>query len=416
MENIERKYDLVKSALVVGVDIAKSEHVAAFWVKEKGVVGKVKFKNDLGGFQRLVREIDRVCALMGIEKVVLGLEPTAHYWQALAYWWEDHRGTVVLVNPMNTKRAKELDDNSPLKTDLKDAGVIAWLISEGKFLECRLPRGKYAVLRDLVRQRARCGSLEVRLVNQLRQTVDRIFPELDEVFANFMSVSCRKFLLKYADPEIVTKLSSRRLSQELRRWSGGRYGLERAQQLIELATKSIGIREGKTAVKAEIRRLVIQLNALREERKVIESEIHTCLKELPGARLLLTIPGFGDWTVATILSRTGDLRNYKHPDQVLKLAGLNLYEISSGKHKGRIRITKRGSGLLRKILYMAAFKACRKTSVFHPYYERLTQSGNTTTSASVSLMRKLLRISWAISNKQEPFDQAQLDPALAKAA
>lgn len=416
MENIERKYDRVKGALVVGVDIAKSEHVAAFFVSGKGVVGKVKFKNDLGGFQHLVRAIDAFCGRMGIEKVVLGLEPTAHYWKALAYWWEDHRGPLVLVNPMNTKRAKELEDNSPLKTDMKDAGVIAWLISEGKYLECRLPRGKYAVLRDLVGQRARCGDHEARLVNQLRQTVDRIFPELDEVFANFMSVSCRKFLLKYADPEIVSKLSSKKLSQELRRWSGGRYGLERAQQLIELATKSIGIREGKTAPKAEIRRLVIQLNALREERKVIESEIHNCLKELPGAKLLLTIPGFGDWTVATILSRTGDLRNYRHPDQVLKLAGLNLYEISSGKHKGRIRITKRGSGLLRKILYMAAFKACRKTSVFHPYYQRLTQSGNTTTSASVSLMRKLLRISWAISNKQQPFDQAKLYPALAKAA
>ena len=416
MENIERKYDRVKGALVVGVDIAKSEHVAAFFVSGKGVVGKVKFRNDLGGFQHLVLEIDRVCERTGIKKVVLGLEPTAHYWQALAYWWEDHRGPLVLVNPMNTKRAKELEDNSPLKTDLKDAGVIAWLISEGKYLECRLPRGKYAVLRDLVRQRSRCGKLEARLVNQLHQTVDRIFPELDQVFANFMIVSCRKFLLKYADPEVVAKVAIKGLSQELRRWSGGRYGMERAQQLIELAGKSIGIREGKTAVKAEIRRLVIQLNALREERKVIESEIVKCLKETPGAGLLLTVPGFGPWTVATLLAHTGDLRNYKHPKQVLKLAGLNLYEISSGKHKGRIRITKRGSGLLRKILYMAALKACRKQHVLHGYYKRLAGKGSPTTSVLVSVMRKLLRVSWAISNKQEAFDPARLLPALAKAA
>ena len=416
MENIERKYDLVKGALVVGVDIAKSEHVAAFFVREKGVVGKVKFKNDLEGFQRLVRAIETVRARVGIEKVVLGMEPTGHYWQPLAYWWEDHRGPVVLVNPMNTKRAKELDDNSPLKTDLKDAGIIAWLISEGKYFECRLPRGKYAVLRDLVGQRSRCGNLEARLVNQLHQTVDRIFPELDQVFASFMSVSCRKFLLKYADPEVVAQISIKRLSQELRQWSGGRFGVERALQLIELAGKSIGIHEGKTAVKAEIKRLVIQLNALREERKVIENEIRSCLKETPGANLLLTIPGFGPWTVSTILSRTGDLRNYKHPRQVLKLAGLNLYEISSGKHKGRIRITKRGSGLLRKILYMAALKACRKKSVFHEYYEGLTRRGSTTTSALVGLMRKLLRISWAISNKQETFDSTRLLTTLAKAA
>jgi transposase len=254
------------------------------------------------------------------------------------------------------------------------------------------------------------------LVNQLRQTVDRLFPELDRVFPSFMTVSCRQFLLKYADPEVVARVSSKRLGEELKRWSNGRFGLDRAQQLIELARQSVGIREGKTAVKAEVKRLLIQLNALREERKVIESEIGSCLKELPGAGLLLTIPGFGPWTVAAILAHTGDLRNYKHPDQLLKMAGLNLYEISSGQHKGRIRITKRGSGLLRRILYMAALKACRKKSVFNQYYERLTQRGSPTTSSLVSVMRKLLRVSWAISNKQESFDPAKLLPTLARAA
>ena len=416
MKTIERKYDRVKGALVVGVDIGKWEHFAVFWVKDEGVVGRVKFENNLAGFLRLAREIDAVCNRMGIEKVVLGLEPTGHYWQAFGYWWEDHRGPLVLINPMNTKRAKEFEDNSPLKTDWKDAEVIAWLISQGKFMECRLPRGQYAVLRDLVRQRSRCGKLEAQLVNQLRQTVDRLFPELDRVFTNFMTVSCRQFLLKYADPEVVARVSSKRLGEELKRWSMGRFGLERAQQLIELAKQSVGIREGKTAVKAEVKRLLIQLNALREERKVIESEIGSCLKELPGAGLLLTIPGFGPWTVAAILAHTGDLRNYKHPDQVLKMAGLNLYEISSGQHKGRIRITKRGSGLLRRILYMAALKACRKKSAFNQYYERLTQRGSPTTSSLVSVMRKLLRVSWAISNKQEAFDPAKLLPTLARAA
>jgi hypothetical protein len=321
-----------------------------------------------------------------------------------------------MVNPMNTKRAKELEDNSPLKTDWKDAGVIAWLISEGKYLECRLPRGSFATLRDLSLQRSRCGKLEAQLVNQLHQTVDRIFPELDRVFSSFLIVSCRQFLLRYADPEKVAKLSRAKLGQQLRKWSRGRFGLPKAQELIELARCSIGIREGKSAVNAEVRRLVIQLNALRDERTVIEREIQSCLKEVPGAKLLMTIPGFGPWTVAAILSRTGDLRNYEHPSQVLKLAGLNLYEISSGNQKGQIRITKRGQGLLRKTLYMAAMKAANEKSPFNRYYAGLIQRGITAVSATVSVMRKLLRISWAITKNQESFDPLKFQPTLAKAA
>ena len=78
----------------------------------------------------------------------------------------------------------------------------------------------------------------------------------------------------------------------------------------------MGFREGKTAVKAEVKRLLIQLNALREERKVIESEIGGCLKELPGAGLLLTIPRIWSVDSGRDPGAHGDLRNYKHPDHL----------------------------------------------------------------------------------------------------
>ncbi|WP_018085584.1 IS110 family transposase [Desulfurispora thermophila] len=58
------------------------------------------------------------------------------------------------------------------------------------------------------------------------------------------------------------------------------------------------------------------------------------LKEIPHASYLLTIPGMSTVQVANIISEAGDLDNYSSARQLIKLAGLNLVENSSGSHKG----------------------------------------------------------------------------------
>jgi hypothetical protein len=49
--------------------------------------------------------------------------------------------TIVQVNPMHTKRIKELNDNSPLKTDDKDPRVIADVLRLGHALRVVVPEG-----------------------------------------------------------------------------------------------------------------------------------------------------------------------------------------------------------------------------------------------------------------------------------
>lgn len=416
MKTRQRKQELVKGGvLVVGVDIGKFKHFAAF--RASGLVVKtLGFENDLAGFERLAREVDCWCKRLGFQRAVLGLEPTGHYWQPLAYWWEDHQGKVVLVNPMHTNRAKELEDNSPLKSDPKDAEVISGLVAQGKYLECHLPRGIFATLRNLVMQRSRCRTRETRLLNQLHQSVERIFPEIERAFSSFAVKSCRELLLRYADPAALAQVSAEDLGAMLRKWSSGQLGKDRAAKIILLAQQSVGIQEGKPAINAEIQRLIKHLRAAEEERKELEVEIEKCLSTTPGAALLLTVPDLGPLTVAAILAHTGDLSNYEHPDQVIKLAGLNLYEISSGQHKGRVRITKRGRPHLRKILYMAALRASRRCGSLHAYYSGLVARGLAPTAALVAVMRKLLRITWALVSKAQNFDVEKLSPKLAKAA
>ncbi|OWZ82605.1 hypothetical protein CDO51_13340, partial [Natranaerobius trueperi] len=62
------------------------------------------------------------------------------------------------------------------------------------------------------------------------------------------------------------------------------------------------------------------------------------MKEIPGTEEMMSISGVGMVTVAGFLFEVVDLSNYKHPRQIQKLAGLNLKENSSGKHKGETKI------------------------------------------------------------------------------
>jgi len=80
----------------------------------------------------------------------------------------------------------------------------------------------------------------------------------------------------------------------------------------------------------------------------------------------------------------------------MKLAGLDLYEISSGRRKGQRRISKRGRSLLRKILFYAAIQMIRKNGIMYDYYTRLTGRGMERMRALIAVSRKLLRIIHAI--------------------
>ncbi len=75
------------------------------------------------------------------------------------------------------------------------------------------------------------------------------------------------------------------------------------------------------------------------------------LGKIPYSSKLLSIKGLGVVSVAGIIGEIGDFKKFKTRSEIMKLAGLDLFEISSGKRKGQRRISKRGRSLLRTDLY-----------------------------------------------------------------
>jgi len=123
------------------------------------------------------------------------------------------------------------------------------------------------------------------------------------------------------------------------------------------------------------------------------------VQEVPGAVYMLQIPGIGLSTVAGFLAEVGDLSAFCDWRQINKLAGFNLKENSSGEHKGKTTISKRGRSKLRAILYRAAFRLVAVNPEFaalHAYYKTRVDNPLKPKQSLVALCGKLIPFLYGI--------------------
>jgi len=109
------------STLVVGIDVAKETHYArAFDFRGMELAKLLRFSNTAEGYQKLEEWTQEICRQRQKTDIIVGFEPTGHYWFTLGDHLKSHGHRLAIVNPFHVKRSKELDDNSPSKSDSKD--------------------------------------------------------------------------------------------------------------------------------------------------------------------------------------------------------------------------------------------------------------------------------------------------------
>ncbi|GMA50705.1 hypothetical protein GCM10025857_27860 [Alicyclobacillus contaminans] len=126
---------------------------------------------------------------------------------------------------------------------------------------------------------------------------------------------------------------------------------------------------------------------------------------------MLSVPGVGLVTVAGFLAEVGDLSGYDNARQIQKLAGLNLKENSSGKHKGRTTISKRGRPGLRSLLFRCVIPLLAKNAEFqalHRYYTQRSQNPLKRMQSAIALSCRLIRVLFALGRKQVPYDPVKV--------
>jgi transposase len=187
--------------------------------------------------------------------------------------------------------------------------------------------------------------------------------------------------------------------------------MKRALQLVEVAKVSVGLTTGILMARQELRLLLQQYTLLQSQLDQLMEQIREVLEQIPGATQMMTIPGVGFITVAGFLAEVGDLSQYDHPRQIQKLAGLNLKENSSGKQKGRTRITKRGRPRLRGLLFKCVMPLVAKNpdfKSFHHYFTTRPSNPLRKKQSLIALCCKLIRILFVLGRTQTPYDSSKL--------
>lgn len=389
--------------LVVGIDIGKETHYArAFDYRGIELAKLLKFNNTAEGFELLERWMQDICKQQGKTEVIAGFEPTGHYWFSLGDHLKCQGHKLAIVNPFHVKRTKELDDNSPTKNDRKDPKTIAMLVKDGRYREVYIPDDIYQELREAVAERERLQEQLNAIHNRVVRWLDIRFPEFEGVFKKWTGKTALLTLRTFPTPAKVLEAGEDKILATWRTVVKRSVGKKRAQALVKAASNSIGRTNGHVASEASLQNLLAEYDLYRAQYERLEQLMWELLLQVPNAVKLLGIKGVGLVTATTFVSETGDIHRFEDPRQIQKLAGFNLVENSSGKHKGKTTISHRGRKRLRQGLFMAMIAILGKNPEFRELHHRnLTREKNPLNKMQsiVALCGKLIRVFYAILSK-----------------
>jgi len=383
--------------MIAALDIGKTTHYAYFRAPNSADIKPFSFDNCRKDFHSFWTKLCQFKREHKLEDVVVGFESTGPYAEPLLHYLRKKPVKLVQINPMHSKRVKELTGNSPNKTDKKDPRVIADVISLGHALTLVVPEGSAAELRRLTMARERAIKSRTAMINQIQHLIFVIFPEFLKIFKDISIKSAIYLIKNHPAPEDIISMGLESLTNILRRISRYQLSKERIKELFKSAEQSIGIHEGKDSTLMEIKHLISAIEDKSRFIDELENQMAHHLDQIPYSYCILSIKGIGLITVAGLIGEVGDFRKFDTISEIMKLAGLDLFEISSGKHKGKHRISKRGRSLMRKLLYFAAINVVKSHGIMHKPYQEMLDRGQQKQKALIAISRKLLGVIFALA-------------------
>ena len=363
--------------LIVGCDIGSDTHyIRAIDVRGRELSrGAFEFSNTSEGFENAKAWMLELAAKNDKKQIVLGLEPTGHYWFALAAWMISRGISVVQVNPYVVKQSKEIEDNSQLKDDRKDPKLIANLVKDGNYGMPYLPENVYADMRRLSMFRDQLTEDRIRNINRLHRELKIYFPEYMDAFGKIDGAFTLEVLKVTAIPSEIKELGVEGLKNI---WHNAKLrgrGYSRAGEIVSYAEKNVGLMDGTDVGREAVRWYAEQILKLDGQLATVESILHRKCREIQ------------------------------------KLSGMGLVACSSGKHKGQTKISHRGRKRLRYWLFQAAKSAVSHADEFKQMHEYYTTRPNNPLKKMQSLIViacKILRVIYTILKTGTTYDPKKL--------
>lgn len=400
-EKIKR---ITPDTLICGIDIGKTKCCARFCdFRGLEVYHKVWFDRT----ENLDAIGCHITAAMYKENkidVMIAFEPTGHYWLNINKYFNDCGQETVLMPTYTVKQSKEQYDQNPTKSDPKDALLIARLTSEGKYVK---PIERDEIYQDIYSGYQIYDDIQIeinRVKNKIHVWNDKYFPELEHVY-KINSVGIKPI---YENTLIPSEINNMELNEfiELMIKDNGYAKKSNIIKLKKLCEKSNGIAIDNFS-KYEIKKLYERYQELVKELEEVKNKLIELASQIDYVEKLVEISGINYISVIGIIAETGELRNYEHAKQVIKMSGLSLKENSSGQKKGKKHISKRGRSKLRRNLKQIGISLVKNNSFFlqlHNYYTTQRDNKLSKLISINAIIRKFVYIMMSIIKTGESFN------------
>lgn len=386
--------------LLFSVDVAKQDFVGVLMSQASEILIVIKWKHP----QHTANLLDRLCNDLSAAHFEVALEPSGTYGDVLVWQFKQRGIGVYRVSPKHVHDLAESFDGTPSLHDAKAAQIIAELHLHGRSALWQEVPEEQRNLRGLATELEVHQKLHQANLNRLSAQLARHWPEL-EYAADIERVSVLSLIARYGAPDEVRRheVEADALLLEV----GGHFlSAEKRGAILDAAQDSLGVPCSAGEVLA-LKALATDLLRTHKASQDVEKRMAEAVKKDDDLRHLAEVCG----TVSAIVLAAilGDLKNYANPSCLLKALGLNLKEHSSGKHRGQLKITKRGSGRARFYLYWLVMRLVQKGAVIKTWYERKVarDGGRFKGRALIAVMRKVVKALWYVA-RGETFDSRKL--------
>lgn len=382
----------------VGIDISKYKHDFCI-ISNTGqvIVENYSFENNKKGFQTLLELLKPY----NKSEVHIAFEATGHYSLNLELFLIDQGFSFMKMNPLVIHQFLKARSLRKTKTDKADAlSIVQYLMSVPYKPNSNLLYNIYS-LKSLCRTRELLIKERSKFAVLLTNELDKSFPELKPFFNNNISSTLLYILEKYKNTNHIALMKD---FDSIRKVSHGKFSYAKFAKLKELAKNSIGYHDENSDLLIST---YIQIyNNFNDKINPIDKQISTIIKELNPR--MLSIPGIGELSAASILAEYGDIKNFSSPAKMLAFAGLEPSVIESGTLSSNGKMVKHGSAHLRYSIMNAAMIILRYSPTFYDFYLKKRSEGKCHRVALSHVCKKLIRVIYSLEKYNVDFDPSLL--------
>lgn len=401
--------------LCVSLDISKYFHVVMIH-NGLGEIVKSTFEIDIfkTGLEQLCQAIDEAIEQSQAQVVLVGMEPTGHYFENLARHLQQQPRPVTLINSYAVSQNRNQQMMRREKTDAIDAAAIGDLLRRGEGSKYQPLKGIYLEMQQLNRVCYSKIKMRTMLKNQIIGHLDRIFPGLvivgDEskkkykpMFAtDFWKCETMQNLIRVCpDPRQLVEMSDTQLIAAFHAHNF-KMGPKTATKIITYAHRVLLPDPEVIAIRSELlHHDLLLLDAVEERIRVMEDRLLALVDQTP-YQIWTKLKGLSGIQVARLAAAIGDPEHYLNGKAVFARSGLVSGRNDSGvrQKKGRgNRITKAGDVHLRRAILDAIDTFLLHQPVLFRYYCKLKLS-KPDRVARIATARRAIGILWAILRDQ----------------